>query len=252
MPLKIAISQPTYLPWMGYFDLIDQVDVFVLLDNVQFAKQSWQQRNRIRTAAGLQWLTVPVKLHFGQLIQEVEVREPDFHVNHLRAIELAYRRAPNFERFFPQLSERLTSCPRALLVDLNVALMTGLMEILGIRTLLLRASTLGQAGKRTELLANLCAKLGATQYISPAGSAAYLIPERHLLTDRRVEVLFHNYEHPVYRQRHKPFTPFASVIDLIFNEGDASLNIIRSGRKQSYSVDDARALQAQSDTQLAI
>jgi hypothetical protein len=91
--MKIATSQPTYLPWLGYFDLIDQVYTFVFLDNVRFEKQSWQQRNRIKTPAGLQWLTVPVLFRgrFGQLINEVEIRDIEFSRNHLRAIELNYR-----------------------------------------------------------------------------------------------------------------------------------------------------------------
>jgi len=87
--MKIAISQPTYLPWLGYFDLIDQVDVFVLLDSVQFEKQSWQQRNRIKTPTGLQWLTVPVEFRgrLGQRIMEVIIRDdPDLPKKHLRAI----------------------------------------------------------------------------------------------------------------------------------------------------------------------
>ena len=244
--MKIAISQPTYLPWIGYLDLIDQVDLFVILDNVQFAKQTWQQRNRIRTAAGLQWLTVPVKLRFGQLISDVEIRETDFHVDHLRAIELAYRRAPFFQNYSDDISRTVTERESQLLVDLNLALLTCIMRALRIKTPLIRSSKLGQGGRRTELLANICSELRATKYISPAGSAIYLLAEHDLLTRRGVEVGFHHYEHPVYRQLHKPFTPFASVIDLMFNEGDKALSVVRSGRKPCYSVDEMRELQASS------
>lgn len=236
--MKVAISQPTYLPWIGYLDLIDQVDLFVILDNVQFAKQTWQQRNRIRTAAGLQWLTVPIKLHFGQLIGEVEIREADFHVDHLRAIELAYRRAPRFQYYFEAINSKLAVRESRLLVDVNVSLLAWIMEALDIRTRLVRASKLGQRGKRTELLANICSELGATEYISPAGSAAYLLGEQELLTSRHIEVLFHHYEHPVYRQVYKPFMPYASVVDLMFNEGEDALKIVRSGRKPCYRLDE--------------
>ena len=244
--MKIAISQPTYLPWIGYLDLIDQVDLFVILDNVQFAKQTWQQRNRIRTAAGLQWLTVPVKLHFGQMINGVEIREADFHVDHLRAIELAYRRAPHFRDHFENISRRLSKREGLFLVDLNVSLLAWIMEALQIKTPLVRASSLGQSGKRTELLANICSELGATEYISPAGSAAYLLREKELLTSRGIEVLFHHYEHPIYQQLHKPVTPFASVIDLMFNEGEEALQIVRSGRRPCNSADEMRELQTRS------
>ena len=108
--MKIAISQPTYLPWIGYFDLIDQVDVFVLLDDVQFEKRSWQQRNRIKTPLGLQWLTVPVisRGRREQLINQVEIETPQFSRDHCRAVEHNYRRAQFFEHYFNELSSQLS------------------------------------------------------------------------------------------------------------------------------------------------
>jgi hypothetical protein len=244
--VKVAISQPTYLPWMGYLDLIDQVDLFVILDNVQFAKQTWQQRNRIRTAAGLQWLTVPVKARFGQSINEIEIRSAEFQVDHLRAIELAYRRTPQFQKYFDGVSNGILNRGSSLLVDVNLSLLAWIMEALGIKTPTIRASRLGQSGKRTELLANICSELGATEYISPAGSAAYLLAEQEFLRSRGVDVFFQHYEHPVYQQLYEPFIPFASVVDVMFNEGDEALNIVRSGRKQRYSVDEMRELQLSS------
>src|SRR5271169_2190069 len=138
--MRIAISQPTYLPWIGYLDLIDQVDTFVFLDNVQFEKQSWQHRNRIKTPTGLQWLTVPVLFRgrFGQLINEVEIRDIEFSRNHLRAIELNYRRAPFFNDYFEQLSSRMTTKTRcssgALIADLDIDLIEWFMNLLGIET----------------------------------------------------------------------------------------------------------------------
>lgn len=231
--MKVAIAQPTYLPWIGYFDLISQVDAFVILDSVQFEKQSWQQRNRIKTPAGLQWLTVPVVFRgrFGQLIHEVEIRDSEFWRNHLRAIELNYRRAPFFKNYFPELSQKL-SAAGGRLADLNVRLIQWFMSILEIRTPLFFSTQLNQPGKRTELLANICSHLGASQYISPIGSAAYLLQEIDVLERRSIEVFFHNYEHPRYRQLFPPFIPYASILDLIFNEGERSLEMVRSGRKK--------------------
>jgi|SRR5579864_812555 len=242
--MKIAINQPTYLPWIGYFDLIDQVDLFVILDNVQFEKQSWQQRNRIKTAAGLQWLTVPVKFRgrFGQLIGDVEIRDPSFWRNHMRAIELAYRRAPYFDRYFPELSQLLEQEAAGHLVELNLGLLRWLLDALEIRTPLALASGLGQAGKRTELLANICIALGATEYISPFGSAGYLLAEQDILCHRGVNIFFQHYEHPVYRQLFAPFEPFVSIIDLLFNEGAGALEILRSGRREAYSGQELAAL----------
>jgi len=234
--MKIAISQPAYLPWLGYFDLIDQVDTFVLLDDVQFEKQSWQQRNRIKTPSGLQWLTVPVLFNgrFGQLINQVEIRDPEFSRNHLRAIELNYRRAPFFDQYFNGLSSLLDCTQKTLLVDLNVRLIDWLMGALGIQTRLVVSSALGQPGKRTERLANICSVLGATQYLSPLGSAAYLLSEKEILLDRGIEVVFHHYEHPQYRQLFPLFCPQASILDLLFNHGPQALDILRSGRRTPF------------------
>ena len=236
--MKIAISQPTYLPWIGYLDLIDQVDTFVLLDNVQFEKQSWQQRNRIKTPTGLQWLTVPVLFRgrFGQLINEVEIRDIEFWRSHLRAVELNYRRAPFFDDYFDELSFHIAarrSSPH-LIADLNVRLIEWFMNVLGIQTRLLRSSQLKQPGRRTELLANICASLGAKQYVSPLGSADYLLQEIDVLFGEDVDVVFQHYEHPQYRQLFPPFCPYASILDLILNEGKRALEILQSGRRTPF------------------
>jgi hypothetical protein len=233
MEMKIAICQPTYLSWIGYFDLIDQVDVFVLLDDVQFEKQSWQQRNRIKTPTGLQWLTVPVifRGRSGQLIKDVEIRDNEFWRDHSRAIELNYRRSRFFDTYFHALTSHLVTKASARLVDLNLQLIKWLMEVIGIKTRLVVSSWQKQTGKRTEFLANICRSLNATQYISPIGSAAYLLEEQDLMLNRGIDVVFQNFEHPEYRQIFPPFLPFASAIDLIFNEGDRSLEILRSGRR---------------------
>ena len=235
--MKIAISQPTYLPWMGYFDLIDQVDLFVILDSVQFEKQSWQQRNRIKTKTGLQWLTVPVKFRgkFGQQIRDVEIRDETFWRTHVRAIELAYGRAPHFETYFPALSRLMQDRSGGRLMDLNVALLRFLMHAFQVRTALVFASDLAQDGKRTELLAKICCAAGATEYLSPLGSAEYLLAEEHILRDCGIKVAFQHYEHPEYRQLFPPFIPFASAIDLLFNEGGRGSEIVRGGRRENYS-----------------
>lgn len=238
----IAIAQPTYLPWLGYFDLLDQVDRFVLLDSVQFEKQSWQQRNRIKGPAGLQWLTVPVVFRgrLGQRITDVEIREPDFWRDHLRAIELNYRRTPFFDRHFESLSNVIQEEAAHLnLARLTIGLIHWFKEVLAIKTPLLRSSELPVQGRRTDLLAEVCSALGATAYLSPLGSAEYLLGEREILAGRGIDVTFQHYEHPVYKQLFPPFQPYASALDLLFNEGDDALRIIRSGRRKPFLPEEA-------------
>ena len=253
--MKLAISQPTYLPWIGYLDIIDQVDVFVALDNVQYAKRSWQQRNRIKTATGLHWLTVPVKSQgrFEQRIDQVEIINPLFVRDHLRAMEHAYRRSPFFDRYFGELQRQLseTTCP-PYLADLNIRLLKWIMEVLGVRVPVIRASALQLTGKRTELLVNICKTLGARQYLSALGSAAYLLDERQIFTAAGIEVKFQNFEHPVYPQVFTPFEPLATVLDLIFNTGESALSVLRSGRRQAYSIDEAERLQARAQAMLMV
>jgi len=240
--MKVAISQPSYLPWLGYFDLIDQVDVFVLLDDVQFEKQSWQQRNRIKSPTGLQWLTVPVifRGRLEQRIKDVEIRVPDFWRDHLRAIELNYRRAPFFAEYYGELSVILRSSGK-LLVDLNSQLLEWLTKKLGLMVKCVRSSGLGQEGDRTERLANICSVLGATQYLSPIGSADYLLAEKDVLVERGVEVRFQNYVHPEYKQLFPPFFPYACVLDLLFNVGPEAMAVIRGGRGNPLAPEEVAA-----------
>jgi hypothetical protein len=232
--MRVAICQPTYLPWLGYFDLIDQVDTFVFLDTVQFERQSWQQRNRIKTPTGLQWLTVPVLFRgkLDQKICDVEIRTADFVEKHARALEVNYSRAHYFKSFFPELSSILRGIqPGARLAELNVCLLQWFMSILKINTPLMLASSMNEAGKRTGLLANICRRLGAGDYLSPIGSAEYLLSELALMNEANIETHFQHYVHPQYEQRFPPFIPYASIVDLVFNEGDRAMEIIRSGRR---------------------
>jgi hypothetical protein len=252
--LKIAVCQPTYLPWLGYFDLIDQVDAFVLLDTVQFEKQSWQQRNRIKTPTGLQWLTVPVMFRgrLGQQILEVEIRDPDFVRKHLRAVELNYRRAPFFETYFPELSQILQSCSSStFLVDLNIRIIRWLNSILGIRIQVLRSSQLNEKGRRSQLLVNICRALSADSYLSPLGSSTYLLDDLSLFSHADIKVAFQHYEHPQYRQLFPPFVSHASVLDLTFNEGPAALEIIRCGRGRPWRSEELSLHQTDVQTEAA-
>ena len=234
--MKVVIMQPMYLPWLGYFDLIDQADAFVYLDNVQFEKQTWQQRNKLRTPNGLEWITVPVliKDRFGQLIKDVTINPVNFPDKHIKQIRQNYSRAPRFPDYFERLAHIFaTKAKDGLLCELNISLIEWMASQLSISTRFVRSSELGLTGKRTQLLVNILKHLGAKTYLSPLGSWDYLKDEWRLICENDIEIEFQNYSHPQYRQVYHPFVPYASVIDLLMNEGELSAAIIRSGRKDS-------------------
>jgi hypothetical protein len=235
-----VVMQPTYLPWMGYFDLMDQSTIFVFLDNVQFAKQTWQQRNRIRTAKGFDWLTVPIKikgLHLQRIDQVTIVPDKSFPRKHMRVLELNYRRAAYFHNYWPGLSKILSAGDTSL-AALNIRLVRWMADEMGLDTRFEVASGMRLEGKRSELLVDICGKVGAKTYLSPIGSADYLVEDQGLFRDNDIQVLLHNYEHPTYTQVFEPFIPYTSAIDLLLNEGEKALDIIRSGRRQPLSLED--------------
>jgi hypothetical protein len=232
---SIAIAQPTFLPWSGWFDLADQVDLLILLDDVAFSKQSWQQRNRIRTADGLTYLSVPVHTagKLGQRICDTEIVSNRFVQKTLRTVAQNYRRAVHFDRYYPALCAVLEeSVASASLCGLNCGLIDWLAIQLGITTPSVRASQLSVGGTRGNHVAMLCERVGAVRYVSPAGAEEYLLEDRAEFDRRSIAVELHVYEHPVYRQCFQPFVPYASVLDLLLNEGDGAGPILRSGRRR--------------------
>ncbi|MDK9707985.1 MAG: WbqC family protein [Desulforhopalus sp.] len=236
---KLAIAQPTFLPWVGWFDLADQVDLFIVLDDVGFSKQSWQQRNRIRTQNGLEFLTVPVKTsgRLGQAIAECELVDQSFTVKMAKSLRTNYAKAAYFQNTFDEVVTILQTAARTnRLVELNCALISWMAERLGVTTEMVRASKLGVGGERGEHVAALCECVGADCYLSPAGAESYLVEDKHSFERRGIEVLIHVYEHPVYSQRFAPFIPFASALDLIFNLGPAAGEVMRSGRRSARAV----------------
>ncbi|HEU5324078.1 MAG TPA: WbqC family protein, partial [Methylomirabilota bacterium] len=172
--MKVAIHQPQYLPWIGYFDKIDQADCFVALDTVQFKKNEWQNRNRIKTPGGWQWLTVPVRQRFLQRIADVEIdNTAAWPRKHLQALTQSYGGSPFFgvhAPFFRTLYSRRWDR----LLDLNVAVLRYLVDALQIRTELILASSLTAPGTATQRLVEICRALGADTYISGAGGKDYL------------------------------------------------------------------------------
>jgi WbqC-like protein family len=239
----VAITQPTFLSWSGWFDLADQVDLLIILDDVAFAKRSWQQRNRIRSPEGLSYLTVPVRSagRGGQRIIDTELASDDFVEKFIRTVLRNYTHANYFSRYFDEFCSVLASAAAGgRLAELNCGLIDWFATQLGVSTQRVRSSDLGVEGKRGALLARLCEHVGATRYISPSGAEDYLREDRAEFDSRGIAVELQVYEHPVYRQCFQPFIPYASVLDLLFNEGEAAGTILRSGRRTPRSLDTAQ------------
>lgn len=228
--MKVAIHQPQYLPWLGYFDKMDQADCFVILDHVQFKKNEWQNRNRIKTASGWQWLTVPVLHRFPQRISEVRINETaPWSRKHLQALVLNYATAPSFDAhraFFEEAYAREWK----LFIDLALTTLAYLVEALGIQTKLVLASSLALPEREgaTDRLVSICQALGADSYLSGTGGRGYLDLGRFV--EAGIQVWFQAFQCPPYPQEFGAFEPNLSIVDLLFNCGSQSLQVLRQGR----------------------
>lgn len=237
----VAIMQPTFLPWVGYFDLIDLVHEFVFLDNVQFVKQSWQQRNRILGPKGLEWLTVPVFTsgRFGQKIFDVEIRSECFPDKQLRTIEHHYSRAPFFNHYWDELCSRFKSLEdNSSLASLNMLLIRWLSDSLQIDGNFHVASELGSEHGRSERLVDIIHTLGGDRYVSPIGATAYLKQDKTVFSSSGIEVMIHKYCPRPYKQLQPGFASGASAIDILFNQGADAGQIIRSGREGLWALNE--------------
>jgi hypothetical protein len=219
MALRCVIMQPTYLPWLGYFDLIRRADVFVVLDHVQFEKQSWQQKNRIRNKAGEILLTLPV-LHEKGLERRVKDVRIDNSRNalkkHLTSIQLSYSKAMNFGKIYPEI-ENIYLAQQDYLIDMNISLINVGMKYLGIKKEFMYSSKMDVQGTKVDALVDICKKVGATNYLSPVGSKAY-IDENNIFADNGITLEYQQFTHPTYAQLNYPdFISHLAFIDYLFN-----------------------------------
>jgi len=230
--LIIAVHQPEYLPYIGFFHKLMNCDKFVLLDHVQFSKNLFQNRNRIRTDAGEFFLTVPVftKGKHGQSISEVQIdNKRNWQNKHWRSIELNYHKTEFFEEYKKNFEE-IYSKKWETLTLLNENIIRYLANQLGINIEIVKSSEFKPAGSKTDMLIDLCKKLNADTYLSGEGGRRYIDItkfEKNNLTH-----LYTNFKHPTYNQQFEPFIPNMSVIDLLFNHGSkTSREIIQKSGK---------------------
>jgi len=224
--LILTAHQPVYLPWLGLFNKIALADLFCFFDIVQYQKKDYNNRNKIKTNAGELWLSVPVesKQHFSKNVAEIKIIQNGWQNKHIKTIQLQYKKSRYFVDYFERISEAIINSSRGTLGDLNLSLLRELMDILGITTPIVLASEHDFHGEKSDLVLDMCEKLGATEYIFGAQGKNYADIESFL--SKGIIPHFQDYVHPIYNQLHGEFLPFMSVIDLIFNAGDDSLNII--------------------------
>lgn len=234
--MKIAIHQPNFLPWSGYFHKMAQVERFVLLDTVQYSKGSFTNRVLIKCNSGAPlWLSVPLEREFGIAINQIKINEErDWRTKHLKTLKQFYGKAAYFRMYFPALEE-IYAKRHVALAALNADLIHWLWRMLDIDAEICFASQLGVSGSSTDLLVGICKELEATQYLSGRGGLKY--QDEASFQHHNIEVLYTDFEPPVYRQLWKNFVPKLSVIDLLFNEGPNSRQILlgkKSCQRQDY------------------
>jgi hypothetical protein len=225
--MVIGILQPGYLPWLGFFEQMYRSDIFVLYDDVQYDKNGWRNRNRIKTTNGALWLTIPVKFKLNQaeLICEVKIdNSQKWRKKHFVAIQQSYSKAPFFQNYLGIFQEAY-SRDWDLLIDIDIYFIEKLAAALGIgNTKLVRSSSLGIQGERTERLIKICKAFGADTFYEGISGKNY-IDEAEFLREG-IKVRFQEYHHPEYQQMHGGFISYLSVVDLLFNHGEESLAIL--------------------------
>ena len=227
-----GIHQLHYLPWLRYFHKIYLSDIFVVLDDIQFTKNGWQNRNKIKSPQGWIYLTIPVKYHAHVLINQLEIATSQlWQKRHLKSITMFYGKAPYFSRYIPYFQE-FYSHSWKWFHEAAFYLLRSLLESLGIKTPIVRSSELNIPGEATDRLINICKEVGADTYLTGEHALhAYLEPDKFL--SQKINLLVQKWECPEYTQQFPKigFIPDLSIVDLLFNEGEGSLEIIKKGGK---------------------
>ncbi len=230
----VAIHQPNFLPWIGFFYKMCKSDIFVFLDNVQFSKNGYQNRVKIKTAQGDQWLTVPVFHKFGQLTKDVKINNNEnWKEKHLKTLELNYKKAPYFSQIYKLISTVYNKHDWELLTDFNIELIMAICNYLDIRTKTIRASVLNVSGNSTELLINIVKNVGGDTYLSGKGGMKY--QDENRFKKENINLVYTDFRHPVYPQLWGEFIEGLSILDLLFVCGENSIyKILGDKRKSEY------------------
>jgi hypothetical protein len=230
----VSGHQPVYLPWLGLFHKLSLCDVFVYMDTVQYLENDWNNRNKIRTPQGWSWLTVPIdhRRSQGRMLDQIIIKHDNssdhnfWQLVHWRSLEANYRKAPFFDMYSEQLREMYLSTVWERLIDLCWAQFKLFCRWLGIEKKIVRMSEYRFEGTKDRLVLDHCQKLAGDAVVFGSQGKNYV--NTKLFTDKGIRVYFQEYRHPVYEQRFPGFESHMCILDLLFNRGDKSKDIVFS------------------------
>lgn len=227
-PRTVAILQSNYIPWKGYFDIIRQCDEFVIFDEVQYTRRDWRNRNRIKTAHGLQWLTIPVSVKgkYDQSIAETQVVDTAWRAKHWKAIDLNYRNSPCYDQFADRIRSIYETCDSTYLSRINLHFIKEINALLDIKTRISSSFDYASAAGKNERLIAICKGAGADVYLSGPAGRCYI--DEQQFADHGLSVRWADYsDYPQYRQLFEGFEHNVSIIDLILNTGLNALSYMK-------------------------
>lgn len=230
MMKKIAILQSNYIPWKGYFDLINMVDEFIFYDEVQYTKNDWRNRNKIKTSQGVQWLSIPVRQEsLEQKIKDTKITDKKWNIKHWRTISQNYTKSKYFKDYKDIFEELYLNCNEEYLSQINYKLITTINEILDIKTKIRWSSEFELVDGQTEKLLGICKQCNADAYLSGPAAKDYF--DEDLARQENIQVEWMDYsEYKEYEQLHPPFEHGVSILDLIFNQGSNAKEFMKSFR----------------------
>ena len=223
----VSIHQPCFIPWPGFFEKVLKADTFVLLDTVQFEKNSFDNRNKVRIANGDTWLTIPVKTkgkfeHMTWQNLEIQNEEP-WRKKHLKTLEHNYSKSRYWLKYQEKIRE-IYQKNQQLLLDFNLDFMSFIFNELEIETKIVRASDLDLTEKKSDLVLEILLKLGASTYISGAMGKNYL--KESDFHRNNIEIIYQDYKPPIYAQAYRNFVPYMSILDVLLNHGRETRSIV--------------------------
>jgi len=228
---KVAVLQSNYIPWKGYFDIINEVDLFIFYDDVQYTKNDWRNRNKVKSVSGSQWLTIPVSSSIDQLIYEVGFQNSMWGIKHFKTLSALYSRAPFFKLYKPFLEDIYLNRQWKSLSEFNQFTIKFIStEILGITTKFKDSREFNCTGNKLDRLLDLLTKAEAELYVSGPAAQDYIDSSR--FESQNIELVYMDYSnYKEYDQLYPPFDHYVTILDLLFHLGPDSAEYIWGWRK---------------------